>query len=428
MNSLMAYPRFRGRKKVFSSSLALIAALAVWLAAPVFGKETTVTPETDLTEVTTQAQSGDVIVLGPGQFKGQIVAKDKALTIKGDPEGNSIIVGSEVQMLAYVEGQSKLSMKNITFRVGDKTELAIYARGGAVELENCTIENTPKEGINLSRARLAMKKCVIRNIGSDGILLLNGSSAKLEAVEFSAIKGNGVVVQDKGVIELRASQFKDIGGIGVGGIKECIVKATKCTFNKVKKHAVHVEQESSATIKECTFSEIESNAVGGFSGSIVQVEGSSFENINASAVAVSDAKLVQVSQCSFKQMSQIVMALGATSEVTVKKNLFSNANGESPAIWIESDAKIDIADNVMHKAASGIAVKSKLSKPAQISGNVLIGTKQTAIYLSLRKTWLLRLNVMQLTERSRNQQCCRMREPCECRLRYVSRSLTVCSL
>lgn len=400
--------------------------LAGHLASPEAARAAPIPPGTDLTAVTTEAADGATITLGPGEYPGQIVVKNKSLTVTGDPGGETVLSG-DVQALVIVLDKGRLTLSNVTFKTRSKDGLAVYVRGGSAAVSNSRTKATMQPAFYVEAGSLDVAGCrfdetlddAIRGVkgakitvrdsefsgikaygvnvqeGSQavisgsrfqhveraGVLAIEGATAVIQNSQFLEISKDGVVIKDGSQGKITGSSFDALDGIAVVGIQDARVSVVGSRFTHIKMGAIHAEKGGEMAVANSAFADIGEEAIVGLDVGSLTVRESVFERVKGAAVVLEGGKALEVQGSRFTDVRAAVAVNKSGAQATVSRNIITKTADEQTAIWLETSGKVVVTGNLVFDAHDGIGLVGNLESPAEITGNAVVNARATALYV-----------------------------------------------
>jgi hypothetical protein len=236
-------------------------------------------------EALRDAAAGATIEIEPGTYAESLVVDGLAVTLAPTGRYGTVIVEAEPDRpTVLVTGGAQLTLRGLELRCVDGPA-ALSAAGGAVRLENCSLRAGQGVGIaasdrceliaidtRVSESRGGMVfddaagtllRCVIDDIGTDGVVVgvfsspllrhttisgcarrgvyvYRAGSPTLEDCEISHSGDSGVVVGDRGRATIRRTIVRGAGGVGVDIATGCDVTLEDCRLEGVSPPGVRI--------------------------------------------------------------------------------------------------------------------------------------------------------------------------------------------
>ncbi len=127
-------------------------------------------PGTDLSKLSSLAKDGQVIVLGPGEYPGTVFVTGKRLTLLGDPNGRTVLVGpKDGDRIAQVAKGGSLHVRRVNFLSRNNLKFGLFVKSGKVRLEESTFSQV-QTGVYVDTGQAVLRSCSFTQISKMAIL------------------------------------------------------------------------------------------------------------------------------------------------------------------------------------------------------------------------------------------------------------------
>ncbi len=336
----------------------------------------------DLTRASTQAADGATLTLGPGEYPGVVYVKGRALTVKGDPGGGTVLTGTDAQVIAQVVEGGRLKLSHVSFRTRRKDGLAAYINQAQASFADCRVNATVQPSFYVDGGKLAIDRCEFHDLQDKavgainqstvtltdskvvgapqgGVFLASGSQAEITGTDFDKVDHQVITVSEGASLSLVDSRITNAGGRGISVTGGSRADISASRFEKVADVALIAAQDAKLKVTKSEFTELAKTAIHAQQGGELTVSNNRFERVAGAIFA----------------------GQGAIT-VAVTGNRFRDVVGEGPAIDLQTEGTSEVRDNLVIGGAGGIRVAGG---PTRLSRNQVVGASGTGIALQVAK-------------------------------------------
>ncbi|RKN12603.1 right-handed parallel beta-helix repeat-containing protein [Streptomyces radicis] len=240
---------------------------------------------TTVTEALAAAADGDVLVLGPGTYRENLVI-EQSITLRGPseakdgpariapPEGVPLTVrGSATVQHLRVEGQDTASpavlIENSTpeltgLQVHAASASGIEVRGGArPTVRQSTVSNPTGAGISVGDGAGGLfEECEVVEAGQPGVSVRGAAHLRLERCLITRSSGAGLSVTGEGsAVDAVGCRFEEIRGAGVVLAERATAHLTECAVGATTGDGITLDSEAVLTLTDSRLTGIPENAL-----------------------------------------------------------------------------------------------------------------------------------------------------------------------
>jgi hypothetical protein len=240
-------------------AISLLVILAV--SGPAHGQQS-VSPSEDLAQVTHEATSGSVLQLGSGRFNGPIVVEGKTLTLKGQPDGSTVIATDRSNAAVLVTDGAQATLENIVVEAAQSGQMGLYVKSATLDMIGGRVTKSADHGIYVESAKLSLVGTAVEDSAGAGLIGQKGSDITIDRARFERIAGTAVHQQDGAKLTVKGSQLAGKAAIVVfGGAPEVLLEANRLTGQAVDQAVIALDQGGSAVVRGNTISGGDNNIV-----------------------------------------------------------------------------------------------------------------------------------------------------------------------
>ncbi|MFI6643931.1 right-handed parallel beta-helix repeat-containing protein [Streptomyces sp. NPDC050504] len=335
-----------------------------------------------LTAALEAAGDGDVLTVGPGTYRENVVVA-RAVTLRGaDGSAGSVRIApsdgvpltvraSAVVQDLHVEGQDGAAPALLvedgapeltSLRIVTRSAAGIEVRGQArPTVRRCTVENPGGVGIGvLDGAGGLFEECEVVSAGQSGISVRDGAHPRLERCRVHHASGAGLSVTGEGSgLEAIGCEVYEIKGAGAQITARAVAHLTDCTVHRTSADGITLDTDAVLTLADCEIHDIPENAVDLRSRSVLTLTRSTVRRFGRNGLSVWDpGTRVDANQCEIH-----------------------DSTGDYPAVWVSDGASAVLESCRVHDVPDALFVLDRGSR-ADVLDSDFSQVRNTAVSVS----------------------------------------------
>ncbi|MEO3755732.1 right-handed parallel beta-helix repeat-containing protein [Streptomyces sp. B6B3] len=309
-------------------------------------------------EALAAAADGDVLVLGPGVYRENLVI-EHSVTVRGPeeakegpariapPEGVPLTVrGSATVQQLRIEGQ-------------DTSVPAVLIESSTPELVALHVHTTSAAGIAVrGGARPTVRRSLVSNTAGSGITVTDGGGGLFEECEVAETTESGVVVRGPAHLRLERCRIRQTGGAGLSVSGEgSAVDAVDCGVHGTRGTGVRLAERATAHLTDCRVSETTGDGVSLESDAVLTLTDSTLHDIPENALDLrsrSVLTLVRTTVSRFGRNGMSVWDPGTHADAHHCE--IGESTGEYPAVWVSDGATAVLESCRMRRVPDAVFV------------------------------------------------------------------------
>ncbi len=293
----------------------------------------------DLEHVTQSARDGDTIVLLAGEYLGPIVVRQGRVTILGDPQGGTTVLGPAKARSAIVQvaDGGELVLRDVQFKFNAKDQVGVYVSAARADLTDCT---------------------------------------------FASPTGYACYAKSQAALSLTGCRFTDLQQTGIVASKGADVQLTGCVFQRCSQSAVHLQEAEGLSVHDCRFIDIKQNTIAASGVGTIDIQQSEFQNCEQDAIAMQSVGSVLVKDSVFRGCRSAIHVVEANGPVTVAGNMIYDVPTEGQGVMVDGGDSVSINDNTVVGGSTGVSVSGGGSSQVELARNRLVNTTKNGMYIS----------------------------------------------
>ncbi|MFG0248752.1 MAG: ankyrin repeat domain-containing protein, partial [Phycisphaeraceae bacterium JB051] len=184
------------------------------------------------------AQDGDILELGEGEFTGPIFVRNKKLTLRGISESKTILIGGEQTLVIGVTQGAELTLANVSIKPQAPKQAGIIVQKAKLTMLRCTMSQTPDYGLYVSAGQARVINCGFEKTSKPAIVAFAKSQLWVETSFFHDINDAAIHVQDGAQLKLDACGFQKIAKTAVVAVRSQSVVGTLLSFTDCKESLI----------------------------------------------------------------------------------------------------------------------------------------------------------------------------------------------
>ncbi len=295
-------------------------------------------PGSDLAQITRNASDGDTIVLLAGEYLGPIVVRQGRVTILGDPQGGTTVLGPAKARSAIVQvaDGGELVLRDVQFKFSAQGQVGVYVSAARADLTNCS---------------------------------------------FASPTGYACYAKSAGALSLTGCRFTDLQQPGVIAAEDTAVELTDCVFQRCSQSALHLQGAESLSVHGSRFIDIIQNAIAVSGAMTIDIQQSEFLDCGQDAIATQSVESVVVKDNVFRGCRSAVHVAQAKGPVTVTGNLINGVPADGQSIAVDGGGAVSISTNTVVGGAAGISVTGGGSSGVELVDNRLVSTTDNGVFI-----------------------------------------------
>ncbi|ONK15788.1 Stage V sporulation protein K [Streptomyces sp. MP131-18] len=311
-----------------------------------------------VTEALAAAADGDVLVLGPGTYRENLVI-EQSVTVRGPgeakdgpariapPDGVPLTVrGSATVQELRIEGQ-------------DTAAPAVLIENSTPELSGLTVHTASASGIEVrGGARPTVRRCSVSNPTGTGISVTDGAGGLFEECEVAESGQPGVTVRGPAHLRLEGCRIRRSGGAGLSVSGEgSAVDAVNCAVQDVRGTGVQLADRATAHLTDCRVSSPTGDGISLDSDAVLTLTDSQVSDIPENALDLrsrSVLTLVRTTVSGFGRNGMSVWDPGTHADAHDCE--IRESTGDYPAVWVSDGATAVLESCRVHHVPDALFV------------------------------------------------------------------------
>ncbi len=184
------------------------------------------------------ANDGDIIELGAGQFTGPFFIKNKKLTLRGISDSKTQLIGGQQTLVVGVTQGAELTLANVAIKPNAPKQAGVIVQKAKLTTIRCTMSQTPDYGLYVSEGIVRVINCGFEKTAKPAIVAFAKSQLWVETSFFHDIKDAAIHVQDGTQLKLDACGFEKIAKTAVVAVRSQSVVGTLLSFTDCKESLI----------------------------------------------------------------------------------------------------------------------------------------------------------------------------------------------
>ncbi|MDT0442721.1 right-handed parallel beta-helix repeat-containing protein [Streptomyces johnsoniae] len=311
-----------------------------------------------VTEALAAAADGDVLVLGPGTYRENLVI-EQSVTVRGPgeakdgpariapPDGVPLTVrGSATVQELRIEGQ-------------DTAAPAVLIENSTPELSGLTVHTASASGIEVrGGARPTVRRCSVSNPTGTGISVTDGAGGLFEECEVAESGQPGITVRGPAHLRLDGCRVRRSGGAGLSVSGEgSAVDAVNCAVQDVRGTGVQLADRATAHLTDCRVSSPTGDGISLDSDAVLTLTDSQVSDIPENALDLrsrSVLTLVRTTVSGFGRNGMSVWDPGTHADAHDCE--IRESTGDYPAVWVSDGATAVLESCRVHHVPDALFV------------------------------------------------------------------------
>jgi tetratricopeptide (TPR) repeat protein len=224
--------------RLLSSILAAAISLTFAGGSSVYAESIiNVVPGDDLIAVIADAPDGATVVLSAGLFNGPINVEDKALRIRGQADGSTVIFSNRSDAVLVATEGASVAVDGVVLEGNQPGQLGVYVRNATLRLTGSSVRDTQSDAIYVEGGVFDASHVKIAGAVGHGVAALAGSSVTIADSVITGIGQIGIILSDGVRMAIIGSEVAAAQGVVVqGGAPETSIKNTSI-HSSVADHA-----------------------------------------------------------------------------------------------------------------------------------------------------------------------------------------------
>ncbi|RMI32455.1 right-handed parallel beta-helix repeat-containing protein [Streptomyces triticirhizae] len=334
-------------------------------------------------EALAAAADGDVLLLGPGTYRENLVV-EQAVTIRGphdERDGPARIAPVEGVPLT-VRGSA--TVRELLIEGQDTTAPAVLLESGTPELTGLRVRTASAAGVEVrSGARPTVRDCAIANATGVGINVSDQGGGLFEDCRITEAGRAGIAVTGPAHPRLERCRVERASGAGLTVTGDgSAVDALGCVFDQIRGVGVRLAERATAHLTECQ--------VTGTTGDGVTLE-------TDAVLTLADSRLTDIPENALDLRSRSVLTLMRTRVTRFGRNGVSawdpgthadvhdceiaESTGDYPAVWVSDAATVVLESCVVREVPDALFVLDAGSR-ADVVDSTLTEVRGSAVSVS----------------------------------------------
>ncbi|MDT0343771.1 right-handed parallel beta-helix repeat-containing protein [Streptomyces litchfieldiae] len=325
-----------------------------------------------VTEALAAAADGDVLVLGPGTYRENLVI-EQAVTVRGpsDDRGGPARIAPPEGVPLTVRGSATVSQLRVEGQ--DTAAPAVLIENSTPELAALQVRSASASGIEVrGGARPTVRRCTISNPTGSGISVADGAGGLFEECEVVESGQPGVTVRGPAHLRLERCRIRASGGAGLSVTGDgSAVDAVECGITEVRGAGVLLADRATAHLTDCT--------VAGTSGDGITLD-------SEAVLTLTDSRVADIPENALDLRSRSVLTLVRTTITGFGRNGLSvwdpgthadahdceihESTGDYPAVWVSDGATAVLDSCRVHHVPDALFVLDSGSRADVVDSRI----------------------------------------------------------
>lgn len=290
-------------------------------------------------EALAAAADGDILVLGPGTYRENLVI-EQSVTVRGPDEkdGSARIAPAEGVPLT-VRGSAIVQRLRIEGQ--DIAAPAVLIENSTPELSELLIRTSSASGIEVrGGARPTVRRCQVSNATGVGIGVGDGAGGLFEECEVAESGQAGVSVRGPAHLRLERCRVRRGQGSGlsvVGG--DSAVDAVDCDIHDIKGAGIRLADRATAHLTDCRVSATTGDGVTLESDAVLTLTDSEIHDIPENALDLRSRSVLTLVRSTVRRFGRNgVSVWDPGTHVDAHHTRIHESTGDYPAVWVSDGA------------------------------------------------------------------------------------------
>ncbi|WP_059008389.1 right-handed parallel beta-helix repeat-containing protein [Streptomyces specialis] len=311
-----------------------------------------------VTEALAAAEDGDVLTLGPGTYRENLVV-ELAVTLRGPGEGRD----GEAR-IAPVDGvpltvRASATVAHLRVEGQDTGVPAVLIEGGTPELSSLQVHTSSSAGIEVrGGARPTVRRCAVSNATGTGISVGDSSGALFEECRVMESGRPGISVHGPAHLRLERCRVRRSGGAGLSVSGDgSAVDAVECGIQDINGTGVRLAERATAHLTDCRVGTTTGDGITLDTEAVLTLTDSSVSDVPENALDLrsrSVLTLVRTSVSGFGRNGMSVWDPGTHADAHDCE--IHQSAGDYPAVWVSDGATAVLESCRVHHVADALFV------------------------------------------------------------------------
>ncbi|GAA3871485.1 right-handed parallel beta-helix repeat-containing protein [Streptomyces sedi] len=325
-----------------------------------------------VTEALAAAADGDVLLLGPGTYRENLVV-EQAVTIRGPQDERD-----GPARIAPVEGvpltvRGSATVRELLLEGQDTTVPAVLVESSTPELSGLRVRTASAAGVEVrAGARPTVRGCAVSNATGVGINVSDQAGGLFEECHVTESGQAGIAVSGAAHLRLERCRVERATGAGLSVTGEgSAVDALGCVLEQIKGVGVRLAERATAHLTECQ--------VSGTTGDGVTLE-------TDAVLTLADSRLTDIPENALDLRSRSVLTLMRTEVTRFGRNGVSawdpgthadvhdceiaESTGDYPAVWVSDGATVVLESCTVRRVPDALFVLDSGSRADVVDSTV----------------------------------------------------------
>ena len=336
-----------------------------------------------VTEALAAAADGDVLVLGPGTYRENLVI-EQSVTLRGPGENadGPARIAPEKGVPLTVRGSAVISQLRIEGQ--DTTTPAVLIENSTPELTGVTVHTASASGLEVrGGARPTVRQCSISNPTGTGISVTEGAGGLFEDCEVVEAGRPGIAVHGQAHLRLERCRVGQAGGAGLGVSGEgAAVDAVRCAFTGVRGAGVHLADRATAHLTECHVSSTTGDGVTLETDAVLTLTDSELSDIPENALDLRSRSVLTLVRTTISRFGRNgVSVWDPGTHADAHDCEIHASSGDYPAVWVSDGATAVLETCRVHDVPDALFVLDAGSR-ADVVDSEIADVRGSAVSVS----------------------------------------------
>ncbi|MCU4748774.1 MULTISPECIES: right-handed parallel beta-helix repeat-containing protein [unclassified Streptomyces] len=292
-----------------------------------------------VTEALAAAADGDILVLGPGTYRENLVI-EQSVTVRGpeEKEGSARIAPADGVPLT-VRGSAIVQRLRIEGQ--DIAAPAVLIENSTPELTELLVRTSSASGIEVrGGARPTVRRCAVSNATGTGISVLDSAGGLFEECEIAESGQTGISVRGPAHLRLERCRVRRGQGAGLAVVgADSAVDAVDCDIHDIKGAGVRLAERATAHLTDCRVSATTGDGVTLESEAVLTLTDSEIHDIPENALDLRSRSVLTLVRSTVRRFGRNgVSVWDPGTHVDAHHTRIHESTGDYPAVWVSDGA------------------------------------------------------------------------------------------
>ncbi|GAB2908961.1 right-handed parallel beta-helix repeat-containing protein [Streptomyces mayteni] len=311
-----------------------------------------------VTEALAAAADGDVLVLGPGTYRENLVI-EQSVTVRGpgeDKDGPARIAPADGVPLT-VRGSA--TIQHLLIEGQDTTAPAVLIENSTPEFTGMRVRTASAAGIEVrGGARPTVRNCAVSNPTGTGISVADGGGGLFEECQVTESGQPGITVRGPAHLRLERCQVRQSGGAGLSVTGDgSAVDAVDCEFTDLKGTGVRLADRATAHLTDCRIGATTGDGITMDTDAVLTLADSVVSDIPENALDLRSRSVLTLVRTTVRKFGRNGLSVwDPGSHADAHDCEIRDSTGDYPAVWVSDGATAVLESCRVHHVPDALFV------------------------------------------------------------------------